>query len=243
MATISNSNSTSITGLSSEGKSTVSFTGEAGLMFSDYFGISSGIGFSSLKSEILLATYNRAPYDTFDATESYKRSINGTNIKEIQQISFLKIPLLVNIKIPLGKNVEIYFNPGVNFSLPVSKKYSGSGTFTYDGFYSAYNVHITGVPYEGLEKDYSTSDEGGLLIKSFNAGLTASAGVHYSIQENVQIGIGFAYEKLLSDISDYADSKDFTLSSKPNQMRSIMEGSSGATASSFGLRISFRILL
>jgi len=242
ISTISNNYSSGVTGLSSNGKNSLSFFVEAGTMLSDNIGLSTGIGYSSFKSEILLDTYS-TNYDTTDITESYKRTVTGTDIKEIQQISFLKIPLLLNVRFPVGKSMEIYFRPGINFSLPMSKSYKGSGTFTYDGFYSAYNVHITGVPYEGLEQNFSTKDEGSLLIKSFNTELTASAGLNFKIQEKVQLGIGMAYEKLLSDISNYTDVKNYRLSSKPNQMRSLMEGGSGATASSIGLRISVRILL
>lgn len=241
-STIMNNGSTAITQLKSNGKSSISAGIEAGYMFSDYIGISSGIGYSSLQSDITLASYT-TNYDTVDNTESYKRYITGEDITEKQKISFLNIPLLVNLQIPLNSGFGFYLQSGLNFSIPLGKSYSSSGKFTYEGFYPAYNIRITGVPYEGFEQNYSTTDEGELNIKPFNLELIASGGIHVTLQEKIQFALGLSYNKLLSDISGYQTPATYKLSSKPDQMKSMMEASNGATASSVGLRISVRFLL
>jgi len=239
---IMNNSSTTITQIKSNGKSSLSAGIEAGFMFSDYIGISSGIGYSSLQSDITLDSYT-TNYDTVDNTESYKRYITGEDITENQKISFLNIPLLVNIQIPLNPAFGFYLHSGINFSIPVGKSYNSSGTFTYEGFYSAYNVRITGVPYEGFEENYSTTDQGELSIKPFNMELIASGGINVTLQEKIQFALGISYNRVLSDISGYQKPTVYKLSSKPDQMKSMMEASNGATASSLGLRISVRFLL
>lgn len=241
-STILNNGSLMITKPESKGGNSLAFAAEAGLMFSDYIGISSGIGFSSFQSDITLGTYN-TDYDTTDNTEAYKRYITGEDISEIQKISFLNIPLMLNLQLPVNRSIGFFLQPGIMFSIPVKKSFSSSGTFTYEGYYSAYNVRITGVPYEGFEKDYPTNDGGELKIKSFNMALTVAGGIHYNLQENIQLGLGLSYNKLISDISEYSEVTNFRLSSKPGQLKSLMEGGSGATASSVGLRISVKILL
>jgi hypothetical protein len=241
-STIQNNSSTTISNMKSNGKSFLSGGIEAGLMFSDYIGISTGIGYSSFQTGITLDSY-ATNYDTTDNTESYKRYITGENITEIQKISFLEIPLLLNLQIPLNTGFGFFLQTGVNFSIPVTKSYSSSGTFTYEGFYPVYNVSITGVPYEGFEQLYPTIDEGELNIKPFNLELIASGGIHINLQEKVQIALGVSYNKLMSDISGYRAQSTYRLSSKPNQMKSIMEAGGGANASSLGLRISLRYFL
>lgn len=242
LSTIMNNGSSTITQLESNGKSSLSFAAEAGLMFSDFLGVSAGVGYSSYQSGITLGTYN-TNYDTTDNTETYKRYITGEDISEIQKISFLNIPILLNLQLPVSRSIGFFLQPGIMLSVPVKNSFSSSGTFTYEGYYSAYNIRITGIPYEGFEKDYPTNDEGELKIKSFNMALSVTGGIHYNMQENLQLGIGVSYNKLLSDISEYSQVTNFRLSSKPDQMKSLMEGGSGATASSLGLRISVRILL
>jgi len=239
---IINSGSTTISALTSAGKNSITGAFEAGYSFSKYFGISSGIGFSSYSSDLSLNKYDNN-YDTTDNVESYKRIISGKNITEIQKISFLNVPISVCLQLPFNDNFGLYFQSGLNFSIPVIKSYTSSGTFTYIGYYQAYNVYITGVPYEGLEKDYATSDKGELKLKSIITELNTSAGAQFYIQNKIQISLGILYCKSLSDISGYTLSTKYNLSSIPDQMKSMMEGSTKATASSFGLRIGFRYYL
>jgi hypothetical protein len=231
--------------LNSIKKGSVSGAIEAGYTFSDYFGVSTGIGFGSYSSNISLDSYN-VSYDTTDSDtpkETYSRIITGDNISEIEKISFVIIPLVLNLNLPVNDKFGFYFQTGVNFSIPVSKSYSTSGTFTYEGFYSAYNLHITGIDYEGFKKNYNSTDAGELSIKSFNIELIASAGARMTLNDKVQISLGILYNKLMSDISDYSSTDKFRLSSVPDQMRSIMEGSTKTTASSMGLKISLRYYL
>ncbi|HLN20567.1 MAG TPA: outer membrane beta-barrel protein [Bacteroidales bacterium] len=231
-----------LTQLEYDRKSSLSFSMVAGFMFSDYFGISSGLGYSTLKSEIMAGRY-AINYDTTDVNESYTRFITGDNIKETQQISYIKIPLIINTQIPMGKKFGMFLNTGLNLMFPVSNHFNNSGRFTYEGYYPAYNVRITGVPYEGFEKDYSNSDEGEIQIKPINLGLTASGGIQYSPGEKIQFSLGLTYDSFFSDISDYGETGNYRLSSNPGQMKSIMEGSSASTASSLGLAFSIRFFL
>lgn len=239
---ITNTGTSTILNLTSSGKGSLQAAIEAGYSFNKFFGISTGIGYSSYLTSLSLATYDNS-YDTTDNVESYKRIISGTNIAETQKISFLSIPLMVNFQIPLNDNFGIYVQSGVDFLVPLKTTYSSSGTFTYTGYYKTYNVYITGLPYEGFEQGYKNVAEGDLKIKSFILELSTSAGATFTLQKKLQVSMGLMYCKMLSDISDYSSSASFKLSSFPDQMRSMMEGSTKTTASSIGLKIGLRYYL
>jgi hypothetical protein len=244
-SSIINAGSTTISKITSETENTIAGALEAGYSFSKYFSVSSGLGFSSYISDLALDTF-KTSYETTDhdtPAENYVRYIIGSNITEVQKISYLKIPLILNFQLPVNSNFGFYLQTGVSFSLPVKKTYSSKGTFTYKGYYQAYNVYITGVPWERLEKDTLNADQGELKIKSFSTEFISSAGVQMSFQNKMQISLGFFYSRLLSDISAYKSSESFILSSIPTEMKSMMEGSTKVTASSFGLRIGFRYYL
>ena len=218
---------------------------EAGYFFSRYFGLSTGIGYSQYTSDLTLDKYN-TDYDTTDSdvpSDNYKRYITGSDIKEIQKITFLNIPFAANIIIPFNETFGLYLQAGINVLIPMKKLYSSEGTFTYKGYYPVYNVLISDIPYEGFKTDYSNSDEGSLVIKSLNAELAASGGVSLTFQNKVNISLGVIYNKLISDLSGYTQSNKYRLSSVPDQMRSLMEGSTKTSASSMGLRISLKYYL
>jgi len=210
---------------------------------SKFFGFSTGIGYSAYASNLSLDAYDNK-FDTIDSEhENYTRLISGKNIIETQKISFLNIPLVASLQLPFTNNFGFYLQTGVNLSLPMTKSYSSSGTFTYTGYYKTYNVSITGVTYEGFLKDNTTSKSGDLLIKSLNPELIASSGFYVTINNKTQFVFGVLYNKMLSDISGYTPNSSFQLSSFPNQMNSLMEGSSKVSTSSLGIKISFRIFL
>ncbi len=119
---------------------------DLGYLFSDYFGFTTGIGYSSYITEQALDTYATS-FDTTDMeNETYERLISGNDIKEIQKVSFLYIPLQMNLVIPVGKTFGFFVQAGVNLSFPLSKTYSSTGTFTYSGYYPAYNVTLDRYP-------------------------------------------------------------------------------------------------
>lgn len=244
-SSIINTGSTTISKITSETENSIAVAFEAGYSFSKYFSVSSGLEFSSYISDQALDTF-KTSYETTDhdtPAENYVRYIIGSNITEVQNISYMKIPLILYLQLPVNDKFGFYLQTGVNFSIPVKNTYSSKGTFTYKGYYQAYNVYITGVPWERLQKDTLNADQGELKIKSFSTEFISSVGVQMSFKNKMQISLGFFYSRLLSDISAYKSTESFVLSSIPTEMKSMMEGSTKATASSFGVKIGFRYYL
>lgn len=219
---------------------TVSAMFEAGYSVSGNISFSTGIGFSSLSSSFEIENYTNS-YDTTDSElENYKRIIDGSRIHETQKITFLTVPLNINIVIPVSDKFGFYFRPGLNVLFNLNSTYENSGTFDYSGYYSKYNVTISDVPFEGFETGVNNTGSGELMIKSLNYGLNVSAGADIKLLRNLSLTVGVDYHKILSAISGYPASTSFKLSTNPDQMNSIMAVCDDISASSFGIGIGIR---
>lgn len=215
----------------------------AGYLFSKYFGLSTGIGLSPYFTELSLDSYLNS-VDMIDSeNESYERRISGSNIKEVQKIYFLEVPLMLNYMYPMGKTNGFYLQSGINLSIPVVKNFLNSGTFSYSGYYPAYNVLITDIPYEGFKSNVESDISGELKIKTINPELIASGGYYFYPDTRYQISLGFFYKRRLTDISDYTTVSSFQLSTQENQVKSLMEGSEKVTTSSMGIAVSLRYFI
>jgi hypothetical protein len=216
---------------------------EIGYSLSSYLAISSGIGFIIYNSSFDLGNYTNS-YDTIDSeSESYKRNISGSGIEETQKITYLTIPLVLNVNIPVSEKFGFYIKPGINILLHMNSAYDNTGTFDYSGYYSKYNVTIRDVQFEGFETDARNIGSGELMIKSLNYELFASAGAEISLQRNLRLTFGVDYRKILSAISDYPAASSYKLSTKPGQMNSLMAGCDDVSASAFGISLGIRYFI
>jgi hypothetical protein len=213
---------------------------DAGYFFSKYFGLSTGIGLSPYFTQLSLDPYLNS-LDTIDSeNENYERRISGNNIIETQKIYFLEIPLILNFQCPFSKATGFYLQGGINLAIHAGNKYSSSGTFSYSGYYPAYNVVFEDIPYEGFKSNVKNDISGELKVKTLNPELIATGGFYFHNQKHFQISAGFFYKSMFSDISEYTPVESFQLSTHENQLRSLMEGSEKTTARSMGILVSLR---
>ena len=240
---ITNEGTLSVSNLVSSSQNSFGGSLEIGYFFSESIGISSGLGFTSYKSQLTLGTYQNNFNATDSENESYERRVSGTGIKEVQNVGFLSLPVCLDIRLPLGKKMGFYLQPGINLAIPITKKYTSSGIFTYKGYYPAYNVLLENLPAYGFPSNVNGVTDGTLMLKSLNINALISAGFDFSVQRNIQIGVGVSYSKSLSNISDYASPDKFQLSSDANQINSMMGGSTKASVQSLGLNFRLRYFL
>ncbi len=240
---IANGGSGSVSGIIASSETSLSSSIDVGYSFSKNFGIYSGIGFITYSGKQELGSYSIS-YDTIDSEkDSYKRYIDGSNISESQKITFLTVPLGLNIDIPVSDKIGFFLQPGINFLFTINSAFDNSGTFNYEGYYSKYNVRVSDIPFEGFEKEAHNVVGGELMIKSFNYELFTVAGMQVTLNKKLKLIIAGEYHKLLSDISGYSPSSTFRLTTKPNQMNSLMAGSDDVSAKAFGVRIGIRYFL
>ncbi len=213
--------------------------------FSNYIGINFGAGYNPYSSELFLAQYiaDFSARDTDSPPEDYEMQIDGSSITEIQNISFLSIPVSLALRIPAGSKLGFFVNAGISAEIPMVKTFDGTGTFTYDGYYSVYPVTLHNLPEYGFASDLATSVSEELDIKSFNAAITASGGIYFYLGASFQITLGAHFNKFLSDISNYSSDGDFYLTTKMNELNSIMEGSTKAGVQALGISLGLRYFL
>jgi len=216
---------------------------EVGYFFTKSFGVSSGIGFSSYKSRLNLDTYQNSFSTTDSENETYERQVSGSGIEEVQKIGFISLPVCFDLRLPLSKKMGFFLQTGINLSIPISKKYTSNGTFTYKGYYPAYNVLLENLPAYGFPSNYKSAVDGELDIKPINVNAIAATGFDFFLQKNIQIAVMATYSQSLSSISAYSSPDKFQLSSAINQINSLMGGSSKATVQSLGLNIRLRYFL
>ena len=242
-STITNKEVLSVTDINSAGKSSIAGHLEAGYLFSEYFGISGGIGYKTLSCDISVKSYSIS-YDTIDAdNDNYKRYITGDDITETQKISYLTIPVALHIMIPVNNKFGFMAQTGINLLLNMSSSYNSTGIFTYEGYYSKYNVTVSDIPYEGFETDHTNSATGELKIKSFSSDFFVTGGAYLSLQEKMQVFAGITYCKSLSGLGDYDQPSSYRLSTMPDHLNTLMAGSEKVTSHSFGLSFGIRYFI
>jgi hypothetical protein len=240
---ILNEGTLTVSKLLSEKATSLSYSMEIGYFFSDFFGLSTGAGYNTYKAHLTLSDYQSKFTTTDDESETYEMRITGSGITEDQEIIYLGVPLCLNLRIPLGKTIGIFLQAGANVSIPLSQNYKSSGTFTYKGYYPAYNVVLENLPNHGFPSNENNNSEGELELKPLVYDAVASAGLDLYLFKKVQIVVAGCYDKSLSNISNYALSAKYQLSTDADHMNSLMEGSSTAIAQSMGVKICLRFYL
>jgi hypothetical protein len=219
-----------------------SFSGvaEVGYFFSKYIGLSSGIGFSSYKANVTLADWQSNFNATDSENQNFEMRASGTNISEDQKLSYLNIPVYLNLRLPIKGKIGLFLQTGVNLAFLTGKDYTSNGIFTYKGYYSKYNVVLENLPQYGFPTNKATTAQGSLGVKSFTVFAVASAGVDYFVAEKYQIALAATYNKSVSDILANPASTQYQLSPAADQINSFMGGSSKVTAQSIGISVSLR---
>jgi hypothetical protein len=216
---------------------------EIGYFFSKNIGVSSGIGFASYKTQLTLRTYQNK-FNAIDSeNEAYERQVSGTGIQEVQKLGFLSIPVCLNIRLPLNKTFGFYLQTGINLAVPINKKYMSSGTFSFKGYYPAYNVRLENLPAYGFPDNVKIETGGKLEIKPVCLNAIASAGFDFFVQKRIAVALAASYSRSLPNISAYASPEKFQLSSDVNQVNSLMGGSSKTSVQSIGVNITLRYFL
>jgi hypothetical protein len=210
---------------------------DLGYFFSRIAGINIGIGYGSYVSEFSIDTLS-VKYQTTDSeNENYEMQIIGKSIIENQKISFLSFPVCLNIRFPVSEILGFFLKGGINIDIPITKTYNGSGTFTYNGYYPEYPVLLHNLPEYGFPSNLETKSSGELKINSINTTLIASGGVYISLSKRLKLLLGAHLSKSLSNVSAYKQNPSYRITSKANELNSIMEGSSKANLQAVGVNL------
>jgi len=226
--------------LTSTKKFALSGSLEFGYSFSRYFGISSGLSYSSYNTQLNVGLYQNHLASIDQDNENYDLRVSGSDINEIQQIGIIGIPICLNFRVPFKSDMGFFIQTGINIAVPLRNNYTTSGNFTYKGYFSQYNVVLEDLPGYGFSTELPTETDGKLQLKPLINCALASIGFDYIIQKRIQISVAALFTKSLESISEYIPNENYQLSTGQNQLNSLMEGSSNVILQSFGFNIGVR---
>ena len=230
----------SMEGMKSVQGNSFSGTVETGYFFSGGFGLSTGIGIYTSNNTINLEDYSNKFSTTDSENDFYERRISGSAITENLNLSCLKIPLMLNLRIPGRSIFSVYLEAGINLSVPLKKDYSSSGLFSFTGYYPEFNVLLKDLPEYGFVSNAAVSSFGEPVFKTYFLEGVASAGFQFLIAGKIQLSAGASYSRSLTDIADYREQINFQLASDSNSINSMLGGSNSSITESMGLRLSLR---
>jgi hypothetical protein len=216
---------------------------DVGYYFSKYFGLKTGIGYTSFETDLTLQSYQNSSYQNDSENENYQLRVSASNLTESQTVNVMKIPLNIILNIPLSPVFSIFAEPGINIVIPVNNSFSSSGSFTYKGYYSSYNVLLENLPAHGFLTNTVIKTDDVLELKNMWNEAVINAGIGLAIKRKFHITVGYCYARSISDISTYESPAGYQLSSSPGEVNSLMGGSEKVTTTAMGFNITLRYFL
>ena len=133
-----------------------------------WFSVGAGVGISYFKQSAGFDNYSETSSNSKDLDgDNCKMSFNFRNVEEKISLTYLDIPIYVEIGRPDRMKASAFFKVGVKASVKVSEKVAGEGNYTSDGYYSQWNVRLYDIPplgyypnngcYSNTENEYSLS--------------------------------------------------------------------------------------
>jgi len=211
---------------------------ELGYYFSKNVGIGTGFGLSSYISQYSIDSLSQSIIQTDSENDEYEMSIYSKDFTELTAINYYDIPISLMFK--FGNTVGFFLNPGVKVSLFKDINISGKGTFTYEGYYSQYNITLHDLPEYGFPTNKNIESTSTLQLET-NISLLASSGIFVNIGKHVNISVGGFYDTSIQNISKNYD-KDFILSGKDGEINSVMVGAKDVKTQAYGGIFSLKYL-
>lgn len=166
------------------------------LNFSSAIGVSAGLEYSrfagSFRQRSLSETYEAID----DAGSHFDYIYSMEEYEETQSFSVMSMPMLLRVKLPVGRNNHIFAGGGVKFALPVGSKVSiAAKNINSSGYYAQEDVTYSNLPQHGFYSGLNVRD-GKSGIKGFTTMtiLTFEAGFRIGSRRNaLYIGAYFDY--------------------------------------------------
>lgn len=164
------------------------------------FGLSSGIQFLSFNQ----TAKGDSSYESFflrDSEDSlYERRVWGKNIMEKTTLGVIHIPLHLFYYHPLNRKVAVYASAGAGITIPIRKKYTGSGTFTYIGYYPNLGAELYSIPLYGFASDTTINTSNNLSNRLITFNIVASIGVTFTINRYYKFFTAVNYYRSVSSV-------------------------------------------
>ena len=184
------------------------------------YGISSGIQLLSFKQTSTGNEYFESFDDIDTDNQSYERRVWGKDILEKTSIRLIHLPIHFFYVHPLNKAIAMYGSIGPGISISIQKKYTGSGMFTYKGYYPEDGVVLHDIPVYGFNTDVSVNTNENLRNRSVIFDVGASLGCSFAINRYYKFHTSLNYFRSISKLAK--DNESYHLSSELGSFNSFL---------------------
>ena len=204
--------------------------------FNKLVGYGVGLGYSSFKSELTLnSEYAEIVAEDIDNDE-YIRKISTGSVIEKLNVSYLDIPIFIEIGNPNIDKIGLYGRVGVKVSIPLSANFSPSGVASYRGYYPDYHVELYGIDELGFYTDSEIYQDVESKLNSVNVSAIVSAGATFPLSNYFILRVGANGNFGLLEISS-EKRDDYEMTKYDGNYSKVLENPEKTTTQSFGLEI------
>lgn len=221
-----------------ESKGAFGFNFEIGYYakFNKLIGYGIGLGYSSYKSDLTLNT-NMAEVEATDIDDdNYLRKMDLDNVVEKLNLSYLDIPIFIEIGNPNIDKIGFYGRVGVKVSFPLSASFKPSGIASYSGYYPEYHVELYGINQLGFYTDSEIYQDVESKLNTVNVSAIVSAGVTFPLSNYFILRVGANGNFGLLEISK-EKRDDYEITKYDGNYSKVLENPAKTTTQSFGLEI------
>ena len=165
------------------------------------YGLSTGMELLNLKQTYSGKDYYTSFNDFDSENKPYERRIWGSSISESAKLALLHIPIHFFYWNTINRNLAIFGNIGPGISIPLKRQYTGTGTFTYKGYYSEYKVLLFDLPEYGFSTDVPVNTTEKLKTPLAIIDVGASVGIAFTINRYYKFFTTVNYTRSLTCIS------------------------------------------
>lgn len=196
--------------------SSIVFIQQAELTYTHYFSKESpiavrlGVGLSRLQGRASFGAANDTIIGLTDGDgDRYDARCSFRNVEEMAYLRYLDIPLMLHIGNSYTTfGVQAWLEAGLKASIRIKSSFSGSGTYSVQGYYPAYNVEVSDIPSAGFVTDSSLPYSGDANVNGFVLWGQIAAGLNIPIGKNLSFMLGVKGAYTLLPISKGDNSGD-----------------------------------
>jgi hypothetical protein len=159
-------------------------------------------------------------YDAKDGDDyNYIRIDSISNINEINKVSLLSFPVLLEKKVNVGRKLflnlglggVLFYTNSTTYSIEADASYGGLYNFSGSGY--DFNVYINDPSIYDFGR-YDMSGNGNMSFKQLNFGVIAKLGIGYKVTRQSSIELNVTYDRSFGEVfdesgSDLSSNKDY----------------------------------
>lgn len=170
--------------------------------------ISLGIGYTNYRSSRSLS-FEQSIWTTDVDGDDVFITETVDNMYELQNFSYLDIPLKFGFEYTLSQELEAYVSVGCTYGFNLKGKYSNQATITRNGYYPDFNALIYDVDVEGSPYFYPTNKKmttDDIISIKKNISFESALGLKLKLNPKISILAGVKYMFGFSDVINEHDS-------------------------------------